>query len=82
MYVTASEILIVAGLVLEFLSFINGARGILFFRKSMAEKKQKRFEEIGRSSAKKIEGRERKWLISSGLLFLGLLLQAIAELFF
>ena len=74
-----SEILIVVGMFFEILSFINGARGVLFFRKSMKEKKHKYFDKIGRSIEKKIADKEKKWLISSGLLVFGLFLQAIAQ---
>ena len=74
-----SEILIVVGMFFEILSFFNGARGVLFFRKSMKEKKQKYIDEMGKSIEKEIADKEKKWLISSGLLVFGLFLQAIAQ---
>jgi hypothetical protein len=77
---TTSQILIVAGLVLQGLSVLYQARKYLNFLKSKEEKemdysKDEKWTKI----TKKISKTEKEWLVTILLIFIGLILQGIAE---
>ena len=72
-----SQILTIVGLFFEFLSVAYVARNV-FPTKSKKERKMKWIEEHGKTLGNQIESEAKEWYIVLGLLFIGMILQAIA----
>ena len=75
---TMSQILTVAGLFFEFLSVAYTARKVFPPSKSKKERKQRYYDEIGKTVDQKLASREKEWYIVLVFLFIGMTLQGIA----
>lgn len=78
---TNSQILIIIGLMFEFASVYYQARKVFHPFTSKKEKKMKYIEDdmMAKEISKAIAEREKEWFWTILLLFVGLLLQGIAE---
>jgi hypothetical protein len=75
---STSQILVVVGLVFELMSVVYQAKKVFHPFKSYKEKKSKYIDEKMKTFREKLAERERTWFWTLLLLFIGLLLQAIA----
>ena len=76
---STSQILVVVGLVFELGAIVYQAKKVFHPFKSYKEKKSKYIQEKAVTLREKMAERERTWFWTLLLLFIGLLLQGIAE---
>jgi uncharacterized membrane protein len=76
---TARQILVVAGLIIQFLAVLYQANESYALFKSKKYRKQKIIGEEGMTITDRITKAMRTWLFTLILIFIGLVLQAIAE---
>jgi len=72
-----SEILVVIGLIFELLAVVYGDRRV-FRSKALKERKTIYIEGLTKTIDQKLESIKRQWYAVLGLLFFGMLLQAIS----